>query len=178
MSSHPNYVKGDWKAICDICGRVYLGSQLRKRWDGFMACPDDWEPRQPQDFVRGIVDTQVPPYVRPESNDSFIAFCTPENSSSIADWGVADCLIADRPFPTWWANVPFSTFTEQLPLNIYATPLDEAGEDEDQQSTPDLFIYGCSPEGMSCIPGLAIPGCSIPGFIPIVILAEGPLDVQ
>ena len=37
-----------------------------------MCCPDDWEIRQPQDFVRGVPDTQIAPWLRPEPADSFI----------------------------------------------------------------------------------------------------------
>jgi hypothetical protein len=33
-----------------------------------------WEPRQPQDFVRGVADYQAPPFTRPEQSDSFIPF--------------------------------------------------------------------------------------------------------
>jgi hypothetical protein len=72
MSYRPTYAKGEWKVICDICGRDYKASQLQKRWDGFMVCQDDWEPRHPQDFVRGVADFQAPPYTRPESTDQFI----------------------------------------------------------------------------------------------------------
>jgi len=37
-----------------------------------MVCEDDWEPRQPQDFVRGVADYQAPPWTRPEPQDQFI----------------------------------------------------------------------------------------------------------
>ena len=43
-----------------------------KRWDGFMVDERCWEPRQPQDFVRGVADYQAPPFTRPEQSDSFI----------------------------------------------------------------------------------------------------------
>ena len=72
MSYTPTYVKGDWIADCDICGRKYKASQLIKRWDGLMCCEDDWEIRQPQDFVRGVADTQIAPWLRPEPQDQFI----------------------------------------------------------------------------------------------------------
>lgn len=36
-----------------------------------MVCEDDWEPRQPQDFVRGVADYQAPPWTRPEQGDVF-----------------------------------------------------------------------------------------------------------
>ena len=89
MSQRPRYDKGDWNAICDICGRQYKASELQKRLDGFMVCSDDYEPRQPQDFVRVVADFQAPPYTRPESPDVFIpGVCSPIyvwNNSTIAD---------------------------------------------------------------------------------------------
>ena len=38
-----------------------------------MCCKQDWEIRQPQDFVRGIADTQIAPWLRSEPANSFIA---------------------------------------------------------------------------------------------------------
>lgn len=73
MSSWPYYDKGNWEAICDSCGRRYKASQLRLRWDGFMVCKDDWEPRQPQDFVRAKIDIQSVPWTRPEPTNTFVA---------------------------------------------------------------------------------------------------------
>jgi hypothetical protein len=45
---------------------------LQKRWDGLMCCDDDWEIRQPQDFVKGQADHQIAPWLRDESSDTFI----------------------------------------------------------------------------------------------------------
>jgi len=73
LSYIARYDKGDWIAMCDVCGRKYKASTLKKRWDGLMCCNHDWEIRQPQDFVRGIADTQIAPWLRSEPSDSFIA---------------------------------------------------------------------------------------------------------
>lgn len=72
MSYKSFYRKGDWNAICDVCGRQYKASELKARWDGFMVCHGDWEPRQPQDFVRGVADTIKVPWSRPEPADYFL----------------------------------------------------------------------------------------------------------
>jgi hypothetical protein len=72
MSYKPSYSKGDFKAICDVCGRLFKGSQLIQRWDGVRVCSEDFEVRHPQDFVRGVPDFQVPPFTRPETQDNFI----------------------------------------------------------------------------------------------------------
>jgi hypothetical protein len=73
LSYIPRYDKGNWIAMCDVCGRKYKASALTKRWDGLMCCQEDWEIRQPQDFVRGVLDTQIAPWLRTEPSDSFIA---------------------------------------------------------------------------------------------------------
>jgi hypothetical protein len=113
MSYRSYYTKGDWSAICDVCGRKFLASALRKRWDGLMVDHACWETRQPQDFVRGVVDTQVPPWTRPESQDTFITTgCNVINSSAVAGIGIAGCMIAGKPLPLWWTVVPPSTFNE------------------------------------------------------------------
>jgi hypothetical protein len=47
-------------------------SDLRQRWDGLKVCEQDFEPRQPQDFVRGVADYQAPPWTRSEPANNFI----------------------------------------------------------------------------------------------------------
>jgi hypothetical protein len=77
-----------------VCGRKYKATNLKKRWDGLMCCDEDWEIRQPQDFVRGQADTQIAPWLRTEPSDSFIpvtiaqwitAYLTVSTSSIRAD---------------------------------------------------------------------------------------------
>lgn len=91
-------VLGDNNAICQICGRKYKASQLRKRWDGFLACKDDWHPRQPQDFVRGVKDNQQAPVISAETTDTFIYQCTIEGISSVVDYALPDCSTPDFPY--------------------------------------------------------------------------------
>ena len=72
MSYRPRYDRGDWKALCDQCGRQVKASELRQRWDGLKVDDRCWEPRQPQDFVRGVPDYQAPPFTRPEPEWLFV----------------------------------------------------------------------------------------------------------
>jgi len=72
MSYYSRYDRGDWKAICDVCGREFKSSKLKQRWDGLMVDMLCWEPRQPQDFVRGVPDPQLVPWVRDEATDTFL----------------------------------------------------------------------------------------------------------
>jgi len=66
------YRSGEWDAICDVCGRKYKNTDLRKRWDGLIVCSQDYEERQPQDFVRARADQIAVPWSRPETQDIFI----------------------------------------------------------------------------------------------------------
>lgn len=54
-----NYYKPKvWNAYCDSCGFKKKSDQLRLRWDNLMVCADTcWEPRQPQDFLRAVIET-------------------------------------------------------------------------------------------------------------------------
>jgi len=56
------YQKGDYRAICDLCGLKKWASECRKTWDGLFVCADTcWQPRHPQDIIFTIAeDTSVP----------------------------------------------------------------------------------------------------------------------
>lgn len=66
MSGADHYAFGDYNAVCYDCGRKFKASMLRKNWQGFWECPVHWTPRQPQDFVRSIPDTQTAPWAQPQ----------------------------------------------------------------------------------------------------------------
>jgi hypothetical protein len=70
---HADYLSnGKWNAICDRCGKKYKFSMLKKEWDGLYVCNSCWEPRQPQDYIRGIRDNMSVPISRPEAPNSFL----------------------------------------------------------------------------------------------------------
>ncbi len=65
---------GVYNMICDRCGFKCKSTQIKREWTGLYVCDssvnDCWEPRQPQDFVRGIPDRQSVPVPRPDMNNS------------------------------------------------------------------------------------------------------------
>lgn len=66
------YIPGDFWRICDRCGFKTRSSRTAKEWNGSMVCMECYEPRQPQDFVRGHADVQTVPDPRPEATDRFL----------------------------------------------------------------------------------------------------------
>lgn len=72
MTGRADYLAlGDWNAVCYQCGRKRKASELRKHWQGYYVCPEHWEPRQTQDFVRSVPDNQTPPWAQPMPADTF-----------------------------------------------------------------------------------------------------------
>lgn len=63
---------GNWNGVCYECGRKFKASELKRHWQGYYVCPEHWEARQPQDFVRGVQDVQTPQWTQPMPADTFI----------------------------------------------------------------------------------------------------------
>jgi len=116
MSYRSRWDNGAWKVVCDVCGREFKNNDLQLRWDGLMVCSGDWEPRQPQDFVHGVADKQVPPFTRPEQADVFTVVCTPITTQGIADYGQADCAKADINY----GNLPVCTLEGSIAIPLTA----------------------------------------------------------
>lgn len=89
--THDGYRPGDYYVICDECGLQYRASQTRKRWDGLRVCNKDWEPRHPQDFVRGRTDRYRVHDAKPEQ---FLI--------STAGWDDGEVLAWDDGSPLAW----------------------------------------------------------------------------
>lgn len=52
------YRLGDPKVYCDKTGMIVHMSETRTEWNGLRVWEKAWEPRQPQDLVKGYVDQQ------------------------------------------------------------------------------------------------------------------------
>lgn len=77
MDAQNRYRHGSWLAVCHRCGFEYLAHQLAKEWTGLRVCCGPgtngcFEPRHPQDFVRGKADRQAPPWTSPKPPDVFV----------------------------------------------------------------------------------------------------------
>jgi len=105
-----SYKKGQWNVTCDVCGKIIKSGKAKKRWDGFIVCPEDYEQRHSLDSIRVPKEiSQKVPFSRPEPADQVLdvpyintgdaPYCNAITSSAAADYGIAGCAQADRPFP-------------------------------------------------------------------------------
>jgi len=90
---------GDWNSVCYQCGRKFKASQLRRHWQGYFVCPQHWEPRHPQDFVRSVTDNMTPPWTQPMPADVFTQFCTPNGMSAVSGLSVSGCEVSGYVSP-------------------------------------------------------------------------------
>jgi hypothetical protein len=88
---------GDWNVACSMCGRKRKSSYMVQNWQGQYRCSEHNEPRQPQDFVRGMQDIQTPPYVQQE-RDINIQICTLQGRSSMPGQALPGCMIPGFPY--------------------------------------------------------------------------------
>ena len=122
--------RGSWLCICDVCGMKYHSCDLKERWDGLMVCRQDWNPRQPQDFVRGIPDPQAVPWSRPDVPPPFT-----QNPVSIAITDFYGAFMIDF---TNDIIVAFTTTVMPIGTRASVSPLVPGTELEiqDQQTVP------------------------------------------
>lgn len=73
MGQADYYASGQFNCICDRCGFKMKSSQTRLEWTGLRVCGKCWEPRHPQDFVRGRRDNQMVPQPRPDPDAPLLA---------------------------------------------------------------------------------------------------------
>ncbi len=88
------YEFGGWNAVCYECGRKRKASMMKRHWQGYWVCPEHWEARQPQDFVRSIPDVITPPWAQPMPADVFVPICTLTGREGVAGLAVAGCSVA------------------------------------------------------------------------------------
>jgi len=59
------FISGEWNVTCDVCSKKIKAHEAKQRWDGFIVCPEDFEHRHPQDFVKAHTDKITVPFQRP-----------------------------------------------------------------------------------------------------------------
>lgn len=67
------YRKGTNNVESDRSGFKYKANECRFEWNGLFVHKSEWEPRQPQDLLRGFPDRQQPEVSRPGTTDKFLA---------------------------------------------------------------------------------------------------------
>jgi hypothetical protein len=78
------YKPGDHWVIDDRTGRKIRASESKREWNGLIVHKDGWEPRHPQDLVRGRLDRMAVPDARPRPVDAYIGPLTTDITAAAA----------------------------------------------------------------------------------------------
>lgn len=65
------YRPGDHLMQSDLTGRIAHRSEMRKMWNGLFCHKDEFEIRNPQDFLKGKKDQQSVETVRPRTTSTY-----------------------------------------------------------------------------------------------------------
>lgn len=91
------FKSGSWNGVCDVCGFKFKFTELQKRWDGLVVCHKDFEQDHPQKYIRVRESGLSVPVIRDRPEDVFLEgpACNLITRSAMADFGTADCSVAD-----------------------------------------------------------------------------------
>jgi hypothetical protein len=99
------YSPGDYNVVCFQCGRKKKASWMKKHWEGYWVCPEHWEPRQPQDFARGVPDTQAPAWTQPMPENVFVFLCSPNTMTAYPGYAEPGCALPGYVSPQFDPNI-------------------------------------------------------------------------
>lgn len=66
------YIHGAHNVVDDRSGFEIKSTTAKKEWTGLLVDKSEWEPRQPQDFVKGKADRMFVADPRPEATCEFV----------------------------------------------------------------------------------------------------------
>lgn len=92
---------GNWNVVCYFCGVKYKATDLKRYWQGFWVCESCWEPRQEQDFVRGVPDDQTPAWTQPKPPNVFVPLCTPNTITAYPGYAQPGCVMPGYIHPAF-----------------------------------------------------------------------------
>jgi len=116
---------GSFKRVCDRSGFVYDAEDTRKEWTGLIVGKDQWEPRHPQEFVRGLPTDITVPDPRPGSPFSAgagvdINDLTAVSGSVAASVYTSGATDETRPFVYWTLDLGAEVGVNSATLSSFA----------------------------------------------------------
>lgn len=104
------YNLGSHLVRCDRSGKIYDAENTRKEWTGLIVGKDEWEPRHPQEFVRGIrediaVRDARPKQITQADLSTDIDDITAVSGSVVSSVYTSAAISDTRPFVFWTVDL-------------------------------------------------------------------------
>lgn len=84
MGRKLHYKPGSFYRTDDRTGFPQRAEKTRKEWTGLIVDEKVWEPRQPQDLVKGVPDIQAVPDPRPLGSDIYVGPISVQTTAAAA----------------------------------------------------------------------------------------------
>lgn len=110
MGRKLKYRAGSWYRTDDRTGFVQRAERTRKQWDNLIVDERVWEPRQPQDLVKGVPDIQSVPDARPLGQNVYVG---PISVQTTANAVVGETSIPVQTTFGFYAGAKVGCMTDQ-----------------------------------------------------------------
>lgn len=87
MGTELHYKPGSFYRICDRTGFATRSERTAMEWNNLIVRDGVFEPRHPQDFVKGVLDNQTVPLARPRQANVFLGALTTTLTANVAAAG-------------------------------------------------------------------------------------------
>lgn len=96
------YATGKYSyGLCDFCGQRYPYNVLRKNWQGYKVCPDDYEPKEPQlEPLKYRGDAIAIYEPRPDRIEPVVVYVGLPGDAAFQSIGSANDTVNMKPYPS------------------------------------------------------------------------------
>lgn len=118
---------GSYYRICDRSGFRFRAERTKKEWQGLIVADRFWEPRNAQDYVRGVRDDQTVPEARPRPTVQYIGLAQ-TTLSAFAPEG-SEYIFVNSPFSYAIGDTIGITLNFDLGIVFYCEIVSSNGAD-------------------------------------------------
>lgn len=120
MGRKLHYKPGSFYRTDDRTGFPRRAERTRKEWTGLIVDEARWEPRQPQDLVKGVPDIQSVPDARPLGQNVYVG---PISVATTADAVIGQTTIPVQTTFGFYAGAPVGCMTDHDGGTVFFTTI-------------------------------------------------------
>ena len=120
MGRKLHYIRGSFYRTSDRTGFPTRAENTRREWNGLIVENKVWEPRQPQDLVKGVPDVQSVPDARPLGQNVYVG---PISVQTTANAVVGQTSIPVQTTFGFYAGAKLGCMTDQDGGAVFFTTL-------------------------------------------------------
>jgi hypothetical protein len=77
---------------------------MRKQWQGYYVCPEHWEPRHPQDYVKAVKEESSVPWSQEKPLEEYRMTCDPNAMTALPNKAIPGCAMPNYISPSFYPS--------------------------------------------------------------------------